>query len=472
MYSIRLLENKALANKNSERFLQLILNLDSKINSLIELVDKQSFKETIIVLYEQAKEYLENSLKDSAHYLYTLHDRYNDCMNFKTNIDKIQVAVVELHAKYEKWTLDHEQSIEYIKTSELINKLNNESSMKYTGDDGAYHITTEFLQSIGQIQQFQPLENYEKDLQILVKEVFNTNLKQVAVLLNTYIRIFNWLPKTIYKTSKHYNWLNWLKELKQDNFSKEKCIEIINNFENFNNNELNLSTVFNFHEYIEDESLIFEKLLMIKAEYQIIKSKYDQLIARKQQLVYDFKTLSIQFDGFKNELISYINNSSSNKNSLIAALKCETLKLIFKNLCKWNVMENASLQAKQQLVTLTSKDGDWFLDEMISLITNCNSVASLLAYYLQSDDNQSYLNYVNIIDNLANIFLNLKQLLYQYQYSIFSTLLNYSVINDEDFKHCYNELEMLKIEEFFYLIDRNNFEENFSLVILLVALLI
>jgi serine/threonine-protein kinase SMG1 len=466
LYSIRLLENKALASKNSERFLQLLVNLDMKINSLIELVEKQNFKEKIITLYEEAKEYLEKSLKEPKHYLYTLHDRYNDCMEFNTNMDKIQVIEQELHSQYEKWMQNHEKSIDYIKSNEineLIYRFKTES-IKYTFEDGAYHIASEFLQSIGQLQQFQSCEIYEKDLQNAVKDVFNVHLKQLMLLLDSYVKLFNWLPQTIYKTSRHCNWLNWLKELKNEHFSKEKCKEIIHNFNNFNNHELNLFPV--FINYIENENLIIEKFIIIKTEHQIVKSKFENLIIRNQQLPFDYETLGKQFNEIKNELTSLINKSSmENRASLISSLKCETLKLIFQNLCKWNVMENASLQAKQQLVTLTSKDGDWFLDEMISLITNCNSIVNIFAEYLNSDENESYLNYVNIIENLTNVFLNFKNLLYQYQQNIFSNLLKYSTINDQDFRYCFNELEALKIEEFFYLIDRNNFEENFSLVI-------
>ena len=263
-----MLENKALAGKNSERFLQLIVNLDLKINSLIELVDKQSFKEKIIILYEQAKEYLENSLKD---YLYTLHDRYNDCMQFRSNLDKIKVIGLELHDQYEKWTQNHEKIIDYIKSNdftELKTRLEN-GSVRYTRDDGAYQITSEFLQSIGQVHQFQSCEVYEKDLLYQYQQ-------------NIYIYIYIYL------------------------------------------------------------------------------------------------------------------------------------------------------------------------------------IANLLTEYLTNDE--SFRNCVNTIDNLSNVFFNLKQLLYQYQQNIFSNLLRYSILNDYDLKYCYNELHALKIEEFFYLVDRNNFEENFSLV--------
>jgi hypothetical protein len=47
------------------------------------------------------------------------------------------------------------------------------------------------------------------------------------MLLDSYLKLFNRLPQTIYKTSRHCNWLNWLKELKNEHFSKEKCNEIL-----------------------------------------------------------------------------------------------------------------------------------------------------------------------------------------------------------------------------------------------------
>ena len=59
MYVIHLLENKSLEGKYSKRFTQLITNLDGKINLLIELwIEKVNFKERLIILYDEEKEYL------------------------------------------------------------------------------------------------------------------------------------------------------------------------------------------------------------------------------------------------------------------------------------------------------------------------------------------------------------------------------------------------------------------------------
>jgi hypothetical protein len=69
LLSIRLIENRHVAETNKELLMQIINRLETRVSSLNELIEKRENKETQIRLSESAKIYLDESL--------TLHNENN-----------------------------------------------------------------------------------------------------------------------------------------------------------------------------------------------------------------------------------------------------------------------------------------------------------------------------------------------------------------------------------------------------------
>ena len=76
-------------------------------------------------------------------------------------------------------------------------------------------------------------------------------------------------------------------------------------------------------------------------------------------------------------------------------------------------MESVAHSSKEQLIYLTSRDGDLYLDEIISLINNCIHLIRLINFLYTNVDNRRWLdatrNEINAIYSLLNVFQNLKK---------------------------------------------------------------
>ena len=132
---------------------------------------------------------------------------------------------------------------------------------------------------------------------------------------------------------------------------------------------------------------------------------------------------------------------------------------------KWIMMENALFEAKEQLFNLKSIEGDWYLEEMLSLIINCNHLTQFIRkvymkYYklneLNNHFNISFTKSLEINDNLGNLFTNIKELLFVYDTVLLENLIKHTFINKSEITFIIKELETLNIEEFFYLISTEN----------------
>jgi len=96
------------------------------------------------------------------------------------------------------------------------------------------------------------------------------------------------------------------------------------------------------------------------------------------------------------------------------------VQLLNDNLQKWITMESVAVAAKQQLVMLTSREGDWYLDEMSSLIGNCAHLmrlASLVQARVLFDPlrlDSSFKQASGVLVSLDRLFGGLKDLVNEF----------------------------------------------------------
>jgi len=156
------------------------------------------------------------------------------------------------------------------------------------------------------------------------------------------------------------------------------------------------------------------------------------------------------------------------------------LQFLNENLQKWNLMENASLEAKDQLVGLTSVDGDWFLEEMCSLLANCNNLTRLVEKVFNkfnllklSDTTTTtnitsdiwFIRLLEINDTLKTLFEYLKQLIFVYDTGLCESLARLIFFDFNSVQFIVDQFNEMNIDEFFELISVETFSvENFNQV--------
>lgn len=139
------------------------------------------------------------------------------------------------------------------------------------------------------------------------------------------------------------------------------------------------------------------------------------------------------------------------------------LQFLNENLQKWITMESVALSAKQQLVYLTSREGDSYLDEMLSLINNCSHLMRLssTAYAVNFENNSTIgssalKSGIESLDSLEVIFRSLKEVINELP---LGELMAACFDNSIAFADLTSRFKEIDIDGFFASVSRDGFQQ-------------
>lgn len=130
-------------------------------------------------------------------------------------------------------------------------------------------------------------------------------------------------------------------------------------------------------------------------------------------------------------------------------------------------MENATVEAKEHLFTMTSIDGDWFLEEMLSLMFNCSHLSQLIrnVYLRHGCLSDPLAKSLEMFETLPLVFSNLKSLLFVYETELMETLAQVAMHDVVDVNAVLQKFEVADINELFEILNREDFSiEDFESV--------
>lgn len=377
----------------------------------------------------------------------------------------------------------------------------------------AYLDTKEFFQSISQTALIAPSESLSNDLNDL--EIIRQDLLTKAyVLMTEYSLVYNWLPREYSFTksglSKLLQWLEQIQSMfkgSSDLNIRESLINICQNYSAEFNKNFKLEMIKiksnSSSEETNLQELLQNKIMALGFERSSVDEKIASLNSRRSNIPFEAHTeqtdilenLSFNHDMIEMNFFAFIgnevssaegsqqqvnipiktltkkakiylnslqNNQSTINYQIFEAFTYVVLQFLNDNLQKWIMMENASLEAKEHLCTLTSIDGDWFLEEMLSLVVNCNHLTNLIRsiftkYNRLNETNLSFNKSLDICDNLANVFANIKNLTFGFEVELFPKLIQLCMHDVHEVESTSKQIDNFNINEFLELITRSDF---------------
>lgn len=487
--------------EHNEALKKVFSSLDSRIQYYEKLSEEHYNSIAFVKSFSDTNEALINKFKQSKSTMMfncTIAFMNDQNRNLTPLSSPISVSINEISKGFESLS--------------LIQDINDEPKEPYI-------VASDFLSSISQ-------NNYKTQCEAIYKEIKQTKLNRCQIfekiydVLMEHAYIYNMLPSDFFKHGKHTilkDSLISIKSLDFKNPSKElnKFNEIISNYISKFNPKFKLSLQKNKTTesksigsgsetlYQQDEKNnqkleeFFEcsskenKLLTLKSHEAEIEKKLIDLNLRKASIqaqnqanISDLLTgnmpnigslsneeqMQLKHNLVESSLFDFIDNeintNSSSSIQLFESFNFVLHQFVNDDFQKWIMMENALFDTKEQLYNLKSIDGDWYLEEMLSLIINCNHLTQLIRkVYLKYDklnelNNRFYASFsksLDINDSLGNLFTNIKELLFQYETVLLENLIKSSFNNISEMSFIIKELETFNIEEFFYLISTENF---------------
>jgi len=531
LYEIRLIENANLLKSNEQGLMQLVNNFETSLTFLCDLKQKREYKENLIRLHELAKIHLDESLtlhndnnktKVNQHAVYTLHDRYAKYSVYTQHRDTVFKSIKSLCDNLKKLVEKYSGSIDYVKSlvnfdqskdplTQLVQSValfsneNNTIMQLLTDksgrlDQAPYLVTVDFFQSISQLNLTNQCENLYKELD-QIKTVQKNLLVSLYNLIRTKSTLFNWLPADYFSRSsltKCIQWMDMIREAFEENNLKNnsKIIQSVQKvYQQYKSDfnplfrlksqkslprEPSLPHLVSESKYIafkyeQDETI--KKIELISLRKSSIEAQNEYLMSESLSLE---QSLLLKHDECELEMFNFIDKELSSVQSaydlvdlqIFDAFGFVSLQFLNENLQKWMLMENASLEAKEQLISLTSIEGDWFLEEMYSLIANCNHLTRLIQklfakFNLIKDldcySGMPFSKFLESCDTLTSLLTNLKKLLFSFQINLSEKLIKMAFSNSNELQYIIEQFKQINTDQFFEYISRENFSiENFA----------
>jgi hypothetical protein len=478
----------------------LTLHTNTKTNS----IDNQHSILTIIDRYSQYLIFTQNLNK--------VYSNLDALINYESKIKNCR-DFFELMKMFDSIMTDSLKNLE-LKSNNRISLLNSVSVMKFSSsieleekqDDLAkfstsnYSIIEEFLQSSGQISLFKQCQAYYGEIEI-AREDRNSFAEVLYELITKNLEIFSWLPTEwpIKQMSKFFTLLEILKEIRALQIDKENESEVMAKNvieackiykEIFNPNFT--TPLFNHN---SQQSIIVKEIeskkLMIQGKFNNLRNELelrDQKVAHLNLRKVDLDTknraflqleladtdlsscliadiFKLRHDSIENQIIQFIDVNQLDQNNSVKVFECLQISLIQfmnDNLQKWLQMESVALNvSRDQLISLLSADGDWFLDEMLSLILNCKHLASfqrliytkynhLEPYNDQIINRLSFSKTFDSFEMLGSLFLSLKDLWFDYESIIMKKFLRQVSSYSDIFIQVMNQFDNINLSELLF----------------------
>eukprot|EP00106_Octopus_bimaculoides_P021655 XP_014789097.1 PREDICTED: serine/threonine-protein kinase SMG1-like isoform X1 [Octopus bimaculoides] len=363
MFAIRVAEMKASWLKNKEDMLMALPLLQEMMQDWAQQTDDFQLCTATLKSLEDLHSMLTEAQLDKNHSLYTLAERYADYSVVKSTREAVQTTIQEKIADFNHGHASHKVVLQNVQ-GPVFQKMFAEATKPLQLGGPSFSAATKFLQAAGQGQIVQQCEQLESEL-VSCLENQRSILQSSLDILNTYAAIVGHFGLPFSEKSRTSNYLTWLQRLLR-NFSSDNCSEIVDEFDEM-------------YRKMCTNSVSSQPVLNVEMKLQTIinntNSRLVKLVDRRSLESTDTAQLEIMLKQAIHLIHNFIEEHGIEG---IKSLTC----VIVTALCSFNkrylLMEGAAVGAGDRLMDLTSRDGDWFLDELCSMSGNVNQLLEIL----------------------------------------------------------------------------------------------
>ncbi|XP_056647970.1 serine/threonine-protein kinase SMG1 isoform X1 [Diorhabda sublineata] len=351
MFNVRCTEMKAEWNENKEEILNEIPNLIKNLNDYLELNVKiadmedklQDLHQQLALVKEaEAQGLHKHSLYSLPSHFEAYHKSQASVNNAKTELRNI-ITECEEHVKIYSNLLvlyDTQQFSQWL----MEIKVNvNEDSMRI------FDLVKEFLHNAGKNDLITQCERSEQEVHALLQHL-NLSIRKCLQLYQDYFSILSQCPKSYQESHRVNMYVKWSKFLLETN-NYASCDVIYEQIREF------LDTTTILHPQIVNvayslESIYKENILQVSklfGDLETIRSKDSN------------ESLDKLYNNAKAGIDTFVNMEKGATNALEFVIASE-LVLLNRNLL---TLEIAAQRSGDWLIKLTSRDGDWFLDDLL-----------------------------------------------------------------------------------------------------------
>ncbi|KOC68709.1 Serine/threonine-protein kinase SMG1 [Habropoda laboriosa] len=371
MFAVRTAEMRAEWLANRDELVKIFPSLCHHLNCWVEATDaSRQCQDLLQDRHQQLALVKEAQAMGRSHLLYSVIKRYNSFKRARDAHEKAKAGLKEKIDDCEKQINMHNMALAAIRGPQLGQWLSELGTSTNPEDHVVFDLVKEFLQNAGQSQMIVQCEQSENELTQLATQQ-SILIRSCLDLLSQYSAICSLYPLSSmsqHRTVLYHAWSNKL----LNSGSVEACREVMAQFENTfdpikssNNQQVQQIITFSY----QMQAILNEANERLKKAYERMVSEGLPESVTRIEKAYGESRVQIQ---------SFLRREKGAEK----ALECVNITALCALNKRYLMMEGAAKCAGDCLVDLTSREGDWFLDEMrlmssliaelVSLIPECH----------------------------------------------------------------------------------------------------
>lgn len=385
-----------------EDILKQISVLDKELNKYI--TEEQKVKQSddrLLELHQQMALIKEAEYHGCNHSLYTLAKRFALQQQTQNHIQGARKALEDKLAEFENNISLHASALATLRGAQLAQWAHDIANFPLEHDSHRLaDIVSDFLHNAGQAQTITQSEQLETDVAQLAQQQL-MYIQNCLDLLNQYGAIACLYPSSYLEKHRSLCYVKWGKKLLESK-NIDTCHEVLTEY----NIIFSPETVNN---PLTQQVITFSYQLQgLLSEVNIRMQKtYDRLS------VDGAPEPGSRLDKAYTDAKSSINNFLRNEKGSTKAFECVTISALCSLNKRYLTMEAAAASAGDYLVDLTSRDGDWFLDEMhlmSSLVTELSSLIPVQHGSSPKSEDANIPVVLNCLKSANNVYKDLQDL--------------------------------------------------------------
>ncbi|KAG5885461.1 hypothetical protein JTB14_037042 [Gonioctena quinquepunctata] len=372
MFNVRCTEMRADWHENKEEILNEIPNLEKSLNAYLDLnIQITEMEDDLQDLHQQLALVKEAEAQGHSHSLYalpSLYDTYHKNQVSVTNAKKDLTSVIEdceRHIEIYSNLLSSYERQQFSQWLMDIKMASNEENMRI------FDLVKEFLHNAGKDDVVAKCEQSEQEVYQLSQHL-NLVVRKCLQIYQDYFSIVAQCPKSYLDSHRVLLYLKWSKFLLEMNSFKscdvvyEKIREFIESLKIMNPNVV---------------AVAFSLDALYKENLMQVNKLFDELATIRT------KESSTSLEAVYSSAKAGINTFLNCEKGAIGALEfviASELILLNRNLL---TLEIAAQRSGDWLINLTSRDGDWFLDDLLLHSTRAVEMVSNLPPKQDYDEN-------------------------------------------------------------------------------------
>ncbi|XP_076458807.1 serine/threonine-protein kinase SMG1-like [Babylonia areolata] len=365
MFAIRCAEMSYAWNKNKEEILGSVPELQKSVEHWVCAVDELDSGQQALDSLHQLRAVLVEAAADPSHALFSLSDRYCDYSLLQETREEVMKAVEEKMAEFSHWHQLHKAAVESVQGTSLQTLLA-EVSKPHDMGPASFTAAIDFLQGAGQSKHVTQCEQLEGELSSLLKQR-RTLLSSTVEVLRSYSAIVSQFGTAFANNNRAFQFLGYLQEL-ISNFSSTKCEEITSRFQEAYGPQVSQTS---------RSQLVLVTESRLESIITDTNAKLIKLLERggREDLSSSVSSLEMALHEAEAPIHTFLLESGPAGERSLIGFVVSALSSLSK---RYLLMESASSAAGERLMDLTSRDGDWFLEELSSISGNVNHFLNTL----------------------------------------------------------------------------------------------